>query len=159
MTRDGAAGDNGGLVAAMGSQVPLARLMSPTHPEARQRLVVYAKRKARVSAFYQRTLGVQVIETAATHDRLAGAGIDIVVHAIPRGIAATITVADPPQVREDTPFKPVFVVDDLAVVQAAAAATGGSLQPLARAWRYDGMIVLDGHDPEGNVVQFRQRER
>ncbi len=28
--------------------------------------------------------------------------------------------------------------------------------PAAGAWHFRGATVLDGHDPEGNVVQFKQ---
>jgi hypothetical protein len=61
--------------------------------------------------------------------------------------------------REDTPFKPTFIVKDLAAVRAAVEATGGWLKPAEQAWHFRGTVVLDGHDPEGNVVQFKQRER
>jgi len=127
-------------------------------PEAsiRQSLVVYAKDKQRVSAFYRQTLGLVAIEDESTHDLLRGPGIELVVHAIPQAYAARISVANPPQVREETPLKPIFLVESLEAVRLAAEVTGGSLQPTHRAWQYNGAIVLDGCDPEGNVVQFRQ---
>ena len=36
--------------------------------------------------------------------------------------------------------------------------SGGFLKPAEAAWRIRGMLVLDGCDPEGNVVQFKQPE-
>jgi hypothetical protein len=126
---------------------------------ARQTLVVFAKHKARVAAFYQRTLGLVATESAASHDLLQGPGVEVVVHAIPRRHSAGITIAKPPVLRENTPFKPAFVVGSLAAVREAALATGGGLKPAEGAWHFRGMTVLDGHDPEGNVVQFKQRER
>lgn len=125
---------------------------------AQQGLVVFAKSKKRVSAFYQQTLGLAVEASDASHDLLRGHGHEVVVHAIPRRIAAGIMIAKPPEPREDTPFKPTFVVPDLEAVRAAAVATGGSLKPVERAWRFRGCIVLDGWDPEGNIVQFKQPE-
>jgi catechol 2,3-dioxygenase-like lactoylglutathione lyase family enzyme len=119
-------------------------------------LVVFAKNKKRVSAFYRQTLGLSVIEEQPSHDLLQGPGIELVIHAIPRRIAVQITITKPPRVREDTPLKPAFVVKDLEAVRAAAAATGGHLKPLDAAWQIRGHTVLDGHDPEGNVVQFKQ---
>ena len=124
----------------------------------RQSLVIYARHKARVSAFYQRTLGLDVVEDASSHDLLRGPGVELVIHAIPAEYASNIEIADTPQVREETPFKPVFAVADLEAVRAAASATGGSLAPVSSAWRYDGAVVIDGFDPEGNVVQFRQHD-
>lgn len=122
-----------------------------------QSLVVYAKHKARLSAFYRRTLGLEPLEEAPTHDLLAGPGLEVVVHAIPPRIAKTLKITRPPQVREDGAVKPVFTVPDLAAVRAAAKATGGHLAGDEAAWTWRGALVLDGWDPEGNVVQFRQR--
>jgi predicted enzyme related to lactoylglutathione lyase len=122
-----------------------------------QTLVVFAKNKKCVSAFYRATLGLAAAEEAPSHDLLQGPGIELVIHAIPRRIAAQITITKPPRVREDTPLKPAFVVKDLEAVRAAAEATGGNLKPLDAAWQIRGHAVLDGHDPEGNVVQFKQR--
>lgn len=123
-----------------------------------QGLVVFAKDKPRVSAFYQQTLDLAVQASDADHDLLRGHGYEIVVHTIPARYAAGIAVASPPKPRRDTPFKPSFVVDRLDRVRAAAQATGGHLPPLAKAWHFRGHAVLDGWDPEGNIVQFKQAE-
>ncbi len=126
------------------------------NPTLRQGLVVFAKNKKRVSVFYQRTLGLKVIEEASTHDLLRGPGIEIVVHAIPRAIASQITITRPPQPREESPLKPTFVVPDIENVRAHATSTGGWLKPAEHAWTIRGASVLDGRDPEGNIVQFKQ---
>jgi predicted enzyme related to lactoylglutathione lyase len=123
-----------------------------------QGLVVFAKDKQRVSSFYQQTLGLEVLESDSSHDLLRGQGYDVVVHSIPEPYAAGITIASPPEPREETPFKPTFVVSSLAVLRRAVEATGGYLKPEAGAWRFRGHIVLDGWDPEGNIVQFKQVE-
>jgi predicted enzyme related to lactoylglutathione lyase len=123
-----------------------------------QSLVIFAKNKKRVSAFYRRALGLEAAEEETSHDLLLGPGVELVIHAIPRKYAADITITRPPQVREDTPLKPVFAVPDLEAVRVAAKATGGFLKPAEVAWDIRGHTVLDGWDPEGNVVQFRQRK-
>ncbi len=123
-----------------------------------QGLVVFAKNKMRVSAFYQQTLGLTVEETDTSHDLLRGHGYEVVVHTISRKYAAAITIQKPPLPREDTPFKPTFVVPSLTEVRRAVEATGGYLKPEAGAWHFRGHTVLDGWDPEGNVVQFKQAE-
>jgi hypothetical protein len=61
--------------------------------------------------------------------------------------------------REDTAVKASFLVDSFEAVREAAAATGGGLGPLEAAWTWRGSVHLDGHDHEGNVVQFRLRAR
>ena len=123
-----------------------------------QGVVIFAIDKKRVSAFYRRTLDLVALEEAASHDVLRGHGLEVVVHAIPAKIAAGIQIDQPPRVREDMPIKPTFVVASLDAVGVAAQATGGFLKPLAGAWHFRGATVLDGHDPEGNVVQFKQHD-
>jgi len=70
--------------------------------------------------------------------------------------AQSIEIESPPKRREDVALKPTFVVDNLEVVRAAAKVNGGYLKPIKQAWRIRGYIVLDGTDPEGNVIQFKQ---
>lgn len=123
-----------------------------------QGLVVFAKNKKRVSAFYQQTLGLVVEESKSSHDLLRGHGYELVIHTIPCEIAAGIVIADPPEPREETPLKPTFVVGSLAAVRRAVEATGGYLKPESGAWNFRGHLVLDGWDPEGNVVQFKQAQ-
>jgi len=125
---------------------------------AQQGCVVYAKNKKRVSAFYQRTLALEVDESERTHDLLRGHGYEVVVHCIPKNFAATIEIAKPAVPRDTTPFKPTFMVPDLEAVRLAATKTGGYLKPIECAWRFRGCIVIDGWDPEGNIVQFKERE-
>jgi predicted enzyme related to lactoylglutathione lyase len=123
----------------------------------RQGLALFAKNRKRVSAFYAQTLSLAVEASAASHDVLRGHGCEIVVHAIPRKYAVDIRISRPPELREDTPFKPVFVVDSLDAVRAAAKQTGGGLKPIEAAWNIGGYLALDGWDPEGNLVQFKQK--
>ena len=123
-----------------------------------QGLVVFAKNKKRVSAFYQQALGLSVEQSDTSHDLLRGHGYEVVVHTIPRKYAASISISKPPEPRQETPFKPTFVVSSLAAVRKAAEATGGHLKPEAGAWHFRGHVVLDGCDPEGNIVQFKQAE-
>lgn len=126
--------------------------VNPIH----QGVVIFAKSKAKVSAFYRRVLDLAVCEEAPTHDVLRGHGLEVVIHAIPSKIAADIQITQPPVVRENTAIKPTFVVASLDAVRAAAQDTGGYLKQLEGAWHFRGATVVDGHDPEGNVVQFKQ---
>ena len=123
-----------------------------------QGVVIFAKNKKRVSAFYEKTLELIVEESATSHNLLCGHGYEIVVHAIPRKYAAEIKISRPAQPREETAFKPTFVVSSLDGVRAAARKTGGYLKPAEVAWTIRGHTVLDGWDPEGNIVQFKQRD-
>jgi len=123
-----------------------------------QGLVVFVTNVKRVAAFYRETLGLVSEESDSSHDLLRGGGYEVVVHAIPQHIAADIHIESPPQPRDEQAFKPTFVVADLAAVRAAAERTGGYLKPVEGAWHFRGCTVLDGWDPEGNIVQFKQRD-
>jgi hypothetical protein len=125
---------------------------------SQQGLVVFAKNKKRVSAFYALALQLELEESAPSHDVLRGDSHEVVVHAIPRKYASEIKIARPPLPREDTPFKPTFVVASLEEVRRAAKATGGYLKPAESAWYFRGWVVIDGWDPEGNIVQFKQSD-
>lgn len=125
--------------------------------QAQQGMVLFAKSKKRVSTFYQRVLGLRAVESEPSHDLLRAGGFEIVVHAIPRKIAAGIEITKPPRPREQAAIKPTFVVKSLKQVRKAAIKAGGSLRPDTEAWLYRGFTVLDGMDPEGNQLQFKQR--
>jgi len=122
-----------------------------------QGMVLFAKNKKRVSTFYQETLGLRAEESESSHDLLRGDTYEIVVHSIPRRIASGIVITQPPTPREHGAIKPTFVVRSLEDVRNAAARTGGYLKPASEVWRFRGCVVLDGWDPEGNQVQFKQR--
>jgi hypothetical protein len=126
--------------------------------DPQQGIVLFAKNKRRVSAFYQATLGLRAVESEASHDLLRGTTYEIVVHAIPRKIAASIEIKNPPTPRERAAVKPTFVVKSLDRVRHAAEKTGGFLKPASETWHFRGCSVLDGLDPEGNQVQFKQRD-
>jgi predicted enzyme related to lactoylglutathione lyase len=126
--------------------------------DPQQGIVLFAKSKKRVSAFYQECLGLRAVESKPSHDLLRGDTYEIVVHAIPRKVAAGIVITAPPVARTQAIFKPTFVVRSLDKVRVAAEKTGGFLKPESGAWHFRGCTVLDGHDPEGNQVQFKQRD-
>lgn len=120
-------------------------------------LVVFAKSVKKLSAFYVRTLGLEVVEADRSHQLLRGNGYEVVVHTIPAKYAREIPIAKPPVLRQDSAMKPSFVVPDLAALRLAVAATGGWLKPEEMAWTIRGHRVLDGCDPEGNILQFKQK--
>lgn len=121
--------------------------------------VVYAKDIAKVSAFYAGVTDLAVTHSAQDHIVLESTRLQLVVVAIPARLAATIHVTVPPRRREDTAIKLVLSVGSMAEARAAAALLGGQVDPPEREWAFQGSRVCDGHDPEGNVVQFRANPR
>jgi predicted enzyme related to lactoylglutathione lyase len=127
--------------------------------ESRATAVLYAKNLAAVQAFYQGVLTLEVEHAESDHVVLASRALQLFLLQIPQPIASTIEIAAPPRRRSETPIKLVFEVASIAVTREAACSLGGELYPAEREWMYQGYRVCDGQDPEGNVVQFRQRER
>ena len=121
--------------------------------------VVYAKSLERVRDFYAQCCGLALTRSEDDHVVLDSPVFQLVILAVPRKIAESISVATPPVRREGTPIKLIFRVESIDAVRMLAARLGGQLNPPEREWNYRGQKVCDGHDPEGNVVQFRELTR
>lgn len=117
--------------------------------------VLFAKDMARLAQFYEHVTALVLVAQGNDHVLLEAAGFQLVVHAIPTGIAKGITISSPPHVREDLPLKLALPVHSLADAREAAARLGGELQPAKKEWQARGFVACDGHDPEGNVFQLR----
>ena len=121
--------------------------------------VVYARDIDRVSRFYAQLAGLPVVQETADFIVVESACFQLVVVAVPPAIAQRITVASPPVRREDTAFKLCLAVPAIGAARATAERLGGMLDSAEREWEFQGVRVCDGHDPEGNVIQVRARER
>lgn len=120
--------------------------------------VVYAKNLALVQAFYQAVLNLEIESAEKDHVVLASPRFQLVILAVPEQIAASIEIESPPRRRTETPIKLVFEVKSISTAREVARLHGGELLAPEREWNFQGYRVCDGHDPEGNVVQFRQYE-
>jgi predicted enzyme related to lactoylglutathione lyase len=119
--------------------------------------VLYAKSVERVSRFYVETCCLKATHSEDDHVVLESSAFQLVILAIPAAIAASISIATPPIRRENTPIKLVFPVENIDAIRKIIGSLGGELNPPEREWQYQGRRVCDGHDPEGNVVQFREQ--
>jgi predicted enzyme related to lactoylglutathione lyase len=119
--------------------------------------VLYAKNLALVKEFYQAVLGLNVEHEENDHVVLASPAFQLVVLKVPRHIASSIEIESPPRRRTEAPIKLVFEIPNIAAARSTAPLHGGELFPPVREWNFQGYRVCDGQDPEGNVVQFRQR--
>ena len=125
--------------------------------ESRAGAVLYAKDMARVAAFYEAVLGLETAAHDHEHVLLESPAFQLVVLRIPSHIASTIHIAVPPVRRATAAVKLVFFVPRIADVRAVAEALGGVLNAAEDEWWFNGWKVCDGLDPEGNVIQFRER--
>jgi predicted enzyme related to lactoylglutathione lyase len=121
--------------------------------------VLYAIDITRVGNFYANVAGLRITHAERGHVVLESAAFQLVIVAVPRKIAASIHLTQPPQRRENTAIKLVFPVADLAAARQAAQSHGGQIDGPEREWLFQDSRVCDGHDPEGNVVQFRESAR
>ncbi len=118
--------------------------------------VLFAKDISRVAKFYAGVIPMTVTLERPDLIVLQSAQSQLVVHPLPPEIAESIEIADPPKRRTDLPTKLIFPVASLAEARAKAPALGGALNPPGKEFAARGFRACDGHDPEGNVVQFRE---
>jgi catechol 2,3-dioxygenase-like lactoylglutathione lyase family enzyme len=125
--------------------------------ESRTGAVLFAHSLARVASFYAHVLGLDERHRDEDHILLESPGFQLVVHRIPGSPPATPpAAAEPPVRRARAAFKPVFFVESLAGARTLATAHGGGMEPTDKEWAYNGAVVCDAVDPEGNVIQFRE---
>jgi len=117
-------------------------------------LFIYAKDLNRLTHFYESLLGMTCVHESVDIAVLNSPGLQLVVHAIPPHISATIVLTSPPQPREDTPLKFFFTVPSIASARAAASALGGEVY--REQWEGPGFHICNALDPEGNIFQIRE---
>jgi len=118
--------------------------------------VVYARDVRRLASFYEEALSLARAEEGPGFVLLASGSLALSIVQVPDAIAASIEIAAPPEVREDTPIKLSFRVADIERVRPAIQRLGGGLKEQGAAWTWRGAKHLDGWDSEGNVIQLRQ---
>ena len=112
-------------------------------------LILFTADVPKLVAFYRDVLGLAELESETGWCVLDAGGVMLALHGIPAHIAAT--VSDPPERREDSCFKPTFVVDDLDATLARLATHGVAMSAPRT---YGPRTFSDGMDPEGNVFQI-----
>ncbi len=119
--------------------------------------VLYARELERVHAFYHAVLGLDIEHAEHDHVVLASPVFQLVVLALKEPIAGTVVIERPPRRRAELTVKLAFEVDSIASARAMAPEYGGEFLPPEREWDFRGYRVCDGQDPEGNVIQLRER--
>lgn len=118
--------------------------------------VLFAKDIARIAAFYQALLSMEIGHTDTDIIVLESPTYQFVIHGIPQSIADSIEITTPPQRREDLPIKLVFWVPSLESARSQVKGIGGGLKPRSAEWESRNFRACDGYDPEGNVIQLRE---
>jgi hypothetical protein len=119
--------------------------------------VLFAKDAKRVARFYELVAGMKRTHEDPGIIVLESPGSQLVVHPIPLRIARTLTIDTPPARRTLAAVKLVFAVKSIADARKIAPGLGGALEPPPRMFEARGFRACDGVDPEGNVIQFREK--
>jgi predicted enzyme related to lactoylglutathione lyase len=121
--------------------------------------VLYVKHLDSMRAFYERCFAMSPQQAGKRFCVLASSDWELSLVRIADHLAAAIVIATPPLRRADSPIKLAFDVADLDQVGALVVAAGGQIDPADAKWKFRGRLHLDCLDPEGNVLQLRQRIR
>jgi predicted enzyme related to lactoylglutathione lyase len=110
-----------------------------------------------VADFYRGVFAMERIDGDADHEVLQLEGFQVVIHRL-RGEPDPVKDADGKViVREDSYMKLCLPVRSIDAARTRAQALGGVIKPAAHEWEARGFRACDGHDPEGNVIQARER--
>jgi catechol-2,3-dioxygenase len=120
--------------------------------------VLYVKSLGLMTAFYEKCLGMSAVDSAeGDFAVLAGGGWELSLVSVPPAVAAAIVITDPPARRANTPVKLAFEVAGIEGLRTVVAGAGGLVDPAATGREFRGYRMVDAIDPEGNVVQLRER--
>ena len=121
---------------------------------ARAGVFIYARNLERLAAFYAQVLGMQRLHARDDLVVLDAPDLQIVLHAIPAAIAASIVIETPPVPRENSAYKFFYTVDGIDAARERATAAGGDVAQ--QRWSGPGFEVCNAIDPEGNIFQLRE---
>jgi predicted enzyme related to lactoylglutathione lyase len=121
---------------------------------ARAGALIYAHRLDKLSAFYQQVLGMSLLHANAELHVIASADFQLLIHALPAHIAASLRIAVPPEQREDQAIKLFFSVANLEAAALTARTLGGDL--FGPEYAGPGFKMRNAYDLEGNVFQLRE---
>jgi len=116
------------------------------------RALLYVKDLPRMRAFYSELLQLKPVAETLSESwvEFNTGGSVLALHTIPAAIAERIEITTPAMPREDTPMKLCFEVDDLS--SEFNRLEGLGMPVTLRPWG-----VIDGVDPEGNILQVYSR--
>jgi catechol 2,3-dioxygenase-like lactoylglutathione lyase family enzyme len=122
----------------------------------RAHVALYGLDLARLAAYYTTIAGFEIHEVDDGFTTLQIPTLELVLVRVRPEHAGAAAVASPPKRRADTPIKVSLVVPSLAGAREAAPALGAVVDPSEAEWSRSGYTRVDGHDPEGNVVQLME---
>lgn len=122
-------------------------------------VVVFVADVSRVSTFYRELASMRVIHEDEVHRVLEIDGFQLVIHGLSGEPKVHADEKGNIPVREDTYVKLCLPVENIAKARAIAAEYGGAIKSPKHEWEARRFRACDGHDPEGNVIQVREKAR
>jgi predicted enzyme related to lactoylglutathione lyase len=119
-------------------------------PTSNVRAVLFAKDLNRVLAFYTGALAMTCSRRDAEHAVLTCRGFELVVHQVPKPIADTIVITQPPVRRTWTALRLDYPVASVDECRKLARPLGGDIDATPPPWADAGANFFFGYDPEGN---------
>ncbi|HEX7237444.1 MAG TPA: VOC family protein [Gammaproteobacteria bacterium] len=122
------------------------------------RAVLFVKDLEKAVAFYIGALALRRLSGDKDHAVLECDGFELVAHRIPKPIAETIVVTQPPVRRVWGAIRLDFPVASIADCRKLARALGGEVDDVPPPWADSNANLFFGHDPEGNQFGVSQRK-
>lgn len=135
--------------------IPLGSGPTERNPVSTVGAVIFTADLVRMQKFYERVTKLAVTDIGdgfVVMDQL----ILVQLPADTTADMAALEISDPPERRDGSPVRLLFDVPGLAAARVRAAQIGGMVDPTELAWEFGAFRVCDGHDPEGNPIQFRE---
>lgn len=120
---------------------------------ARAGALLYASDIERLATFYEKLLNMSRRSVSAERIVLASPDFQLIVHALPPALAASVQPQSPAQPRAGA-LRLFFTVPSLADASALASTLGGAV--FTERYPGPGGVVANAADPEGNIFQLRE---
>ena len=111
-----------------------------------------------IAAFYVGALALTRLSGDKDHAVLECDGFELIVHQLPKQIADTIVIAQPPVRRVWGAIRLDFPVASIADSRKVARSLGGEIDDAPPLWADRDVNLFFGHDPEGNQFGVSQRK-
>jgi predicted enzyme related to lactoylglutathione lyase len=116
-------------------------------------LVIFSVDVRRSASFYELVLDASATTESSGDIRLTTGSDEVLIHSIPKKVAAGISISTPPAPRENSALKPVFEVQSLSRTLQRVEENGGVVTSFT--FRLGGITRHDILDPDGNIIQLR----
>ncbi len=121
-------------------------------------LVLYVNDLTTMKDFYMKSFNFQIREFDNKYVVLENKQIELVL--LKTAISSKIESNNKSdfEIRESTPLKPVFIINEpIEKIRTKVKSSGGGFKGSETEWEFNGYVVCDGWDVEGNIFQVRNQ--